>query len=367
MCIGLSQFLPWWQIGDGSTGMAIALREIEVCYAGRCEDVDTAGMYGMVSTATFVYGIAAIIALIFGGLMPALTSQPTRPAALFVSTMFLGFVGFTIGTMPDEVIELMGAKRTTWYWCAIGGPIAALVAPIASMIAAQRAGEGRRTLYRPPELAELDRAEAPIPASLAPPAERRKPPSMPMVSFAPVPGVAPTQPKAARAPIELDPEPAPPPAPAPAPERARRVSGEHGVQIGAVRFALAAAEVGDDLVIGIGSDGRRRELRWAELGGALARDLSDAPPFEDTPLVDLVPAGALPLRFVASTRVEFALGGASPDPRDRLRRLLALARAMNPELQLEAATAAFVDQKTALPTWSLRDLAQYDARYRQLR
>jgi hypothetical protein len=338
-CIGLSLFLPWWQIGDDSTGMSIKLREVEVCFQGTCEDVETGGMYGVISLATFVYGLVAIIVLILGGLLPALGHEPTRPSALLGATIYLGLAGFTIASIPDELLIMLGARKTIWYWCAIVGPLAAIAAPIAAMIGRERAGQGKPILYRPPDLAELKRdvEGAPAPAAAAPAAPRAKAPSMPVVHFAPVPGMAPTQPSARRAPIELEDEPAPPPVP----------------------FALAAAEVREHAVIGIDADGRRRELRWTELGGALAREL------DDTLLIDLVPAGAPPLRFVAATRLEFEAGGGSTVARDQLRRLLGVARAMNPELQLEAATAGFLDQKAPLPTWSLAELARYDERYRR--
>lgn len=345
VAIGLSLFMPWWQIGEGGTSMSIKLREIEVCHLGACQEYDTGGAYGMVSVATFFYGIAAVLALIVGGLLPALANEPTKPMALAVSTLFLGFAGFTMMTLPDYVVDMMGARKTVWYWCAIGGPLAAIVAPIASMISSGRVGEGKPKLYRPPDVDELKRltGDAPAPA-------RTRPASIPMVNFAPVPGMAPIQPRPAPAAIAVDDLLPPPAAPV------------------TIDFALVGGEVREDALIGIAGDGRRREVRWAEIGGAIARELRDEPPFEATLLVDLVPPGALPLRFVAATRLDFAAGDSgATDPRDQLRRLLAFARAMNPEIQLEGATADFIYKKAELPSWSLRDLAQYDARYRQLR
>jgi hypothetical protein len=152
--------------------------------------------------------------------------------------------------------------------------------------------------------------------------------------------------------------------------RPRRVSGEHDALAGqhvGLRFALASAELRDQVVVARTSDGKTREVPWKDLGGALARELRDAPPFPDTMFVDLVPRAGLPLRFALGTTVTFGGGEVGAGARADLRRVLAAARRLAPQAEIEAATAAFADRGGELPVWSLRDLAQYDARYRAYR
>ena len=326
VAIGVSLLLPWWQIGEDGSSISIGLREIELCMMNQCTELEPGGAYGVISTFTFFYGIAALFGLIFGGLLPALADQPTRGGAVAGAIAYILFAGMTIWTLPEEITTLMVAERTFGYWCALGGPIAAIAGMIASSVSRSGAGQGKPILYRPPGVDELKKMTggAPAPAPAPAPA-RTKPPSMPSVHFAPVPGV--------------------PPAPT-------------------VPRALASVEIHDDMVIGVDRDGRRREVRWDEIGAALARELRDDPPFVDTVMVDLIPAGAPPLRVVAATRITIATGApASPDPRERLRRLLVFARAMNPTIELEGATEELVATEAALPDWSLDDLARYDVRY----
>jgi hypothetical protein len=175
--------------------------------------------------------------------------------------------------------------------------VVALVAPAVSLATRRSLGDGAPKLWRPPEVAA---PAAPAPAVPAPAA------------------------------------------PAPVPR------------------ALASAQVRDDALIAVDADGGRRQIRWEDLGGAIARELSG----EASLLVDLVPRGAAPLRFVADTRITLAAGDPAADPRERLRRLIVLARTMNPGIELEAATATFVDGGEPPPAWTRDDLARYDARYR---
>jgi len=132
------------------------------------------------------------------------------------------------------------------------------------------------------------------------------------------------------------------------------------VERGRIRFVIASAEVREDALVAISEDGRSRQVRWSQLGGAIARELEGSP---KVLLVDLVPGNTTPLRFLATSRLTFASGKEVGDARDGLRRLLAFARAMHPEIELEAATTDFLYKRTDLPTWSLDDLDRYDARY----
>ncbi|MCB9564708.1 MAG: hypothetical protein H6708_30345 [Kofleriaceae bacterium] len=130
-----------------------------------------------------------------------------------------------------------------------------------------------------------------------------------------------------------------------------------------VRFAAARAELGEASLVVVSEAGERRELAWADLAAALARDLTGAPFAPGTTMVDLLPRQGAPVRLLTSTRLQIP-GTAPPGtPLDDLRRALALCRAMQPDLQLEDATADFVYRREALPPWTAADLASYDRRY----
>jgi hypothetical protein len=116
VAIALSLFLPWWQIGGGGNSIAIGLREVELCTAGDCTELEPGGMFGIMSTATFFYGIAAVIVLFLGGLLPSLSSEPTRPSALGAAVFYLGFAGFTMWSLPEEITVFMAPVKTPWYW-----------------------------------------------------------------------------------------------------------------------------------------------------------------------------------------------------------------------------------------------------------
>jgi hypothetical protein len=332
--IGLSLALPWWHsdlFGQGT--IDITLRKAEICATGGdCHSVPAGGMYGIIAMMTMAYGAVALIMITLGGFVPALAGDSTRPMAVIGGIVYLMLAGFTYGSLdlPDEV--MMGLDlHTTWaFKVGIVGAALAMCAPLFGYLEPKRKPEA----YRPPE----PRPDRPGRISSLPPIGEPGP--LPERTRAPS--------RAPLAPIAIDLEGPATPEPAAATRSA-------------LRFAIASADVREDVLVAVGEDGARRQISWNELGGALARELV-APHL--TLLVDLVPAGTAPLRFVNTTTLTFSSGGKDRgDPRDGLRRLLAFARAMHPEIELEAATTDFLYKRSDLPVWTSDDLDRYDARY----
>jgi len=337
--IGLSLALPWWHsdlLGLGT--LDISLRKAEVCGGGSCTAAPTGGMFGIIAMMTLAYGVVAMILIALGGFVPALNGDATRPMAVIGGVVFLMFAGFSYGALDPPDALVMGINlQTTWAFKAgiLGGTLAT-VAPLFGLLEPKRELEPYRVPEprpdRPGRISSLPPLGAPTPVH-AMPDRARTPSRSPLAPIA----------------IDLDTPLTPPPPAAPASS-----SG--------LRFAIASAEIREDALIATAEDGSSRRVSWTELGGALARELG-AP--HQTVLVDLVPGGAPPLRFVATSRLEFSTGHGrdGADPRDGLRRLLAFARAMHPEIELEAATTDFLYKRAELPAWSAEDLDRYDARY----
>lgn len=330
--IGVSLLLPWWHtdlMGAGS--LDISLRTAELCSGGSCTSAPTGGMYGIVAMMTLVYGVIAVAMIALGGFLPALRGDDTRPMAAIGGVVYLVLVGLTYGalSLPDELAMLFDIHTTVWFKAGIAGAALAMFAPMLGWLEPK----AKPAPYRPAD------ARPGRTSSLPPVADRPRTPSR-----APLAPIA----------IELD-GAMDTPAPAPAPGVAPSV-----LPTARLRFAIASADIKEESVTALLADGSSRMVRWSELGGALARELG-AP--HATLLVDLVPSGAPPLRFHLGSRLTFSSGNKDGDPRDALRRLLAFARAMHPEIELEAATTDFLYKRTDLPTWSADELERYDARY----
>lgn len=317
--LAASLLMPWWRAEFIGSSIEVTLREIEVCSQGICATVKAPGSYGIVGMMAFVYGWIAVLALILGGLVPSLTGENTKARAYAAAILYPGVAGMAYITLdfPPELARLINLQSTWWFWIGLGSSALVLASPMLRLLEPRRAP--------PPPLYKLPIADG-LPEARALPA-RRAP-----VNAISLPGQEP---------------------PVAAPTLVER-SG--------LRFALSTSEAHAAALLTVGEDGRIRELPWSRIGGALARELTVQPRLDDALLVDLIPRGEPPLRFLATTRIQFP--GAEPAVgRDAMRRLLAYARAMNPELQVETSTADFLYKRTELPAWSPTELADYDSRY----
>ncbi len=399
-----SLLLPWWQIGVSGVSLEISLRDAEVCFMGTCQAMKTSGAYGIVAVITFAYGWIAVLGIVFGGLLPTLSGERTKPSAPVAGLLYLMLAGLTYGTLdiPPEVERVLDVEMAWAFWAGIAGATIALFSPLLGP-RERSLGDGRPVLYKAPQVvadpglparphatasaeAVTSSSPRPRPASTSPVVESATAPRPASASTAP-PIITPSG-RAPMAPIDLDAPPEDPDAPFLAPANefvppTPRVGSEADARVvdvpllpprparvtaspsGGVRFAIARAELREDALVVQDEEGHERVVPWTELGGALARELTGPPFAADALLVDLVPRRGAPLRFVATTSLVFAAaaaGGASP--RDDLRRVLAFARAMHPGLEIEEATADFLYKRDPLPAWSADDLDRYDARYR---
>jgi hypothetical protein len=362
-CAGIlaSLLLPWWVANDAMFRIEITLRKVSACTLGECRSVEAGGAYGVVGVVAFAYGWLALIGLGLGGVLPALAGQPTRGFAYGAAIVYLLFAGLAYATLDlPEVLAVV--LHTHWpLWAGLGGATLALVGPMALAAIDRQAAIGAapaaarvpaaraRTTEPPPRAARTTEPPPRAGRATEPPRAGRttEPPRAGRTTEPPRPARTTAPPLPADLPL-LEPVPLPPPAP-------RSHSG--------LRFAVAIGEARDDGLLAVDEDGVTRQLRWDKIGGVLARELRGPAPLEQALLVDLVPAGEPPLRFVTTTRLSF-LGADVPDVRVALRRLITLARTMNPRVEIEPATAAFVDHAAPLPAWTVADLDRYDARYR---
>lgn len=335
--IGLALWLPWWHsdmLGYGS--FDVSLHAAEYCVTGgECVSMKPGGMFGILAIMTLCYSVVALIMIAMGGFVPTLSNLPSRPMAGIGGVIYLMMAGLTYGTMdpPESISTMLQIETTFWFKAGIAGGTLAVISPFLGLIDKKPEVAPPR-LYKVPDVKDLQ--ESPPAASEEPAPPRPRSPSR-----------APMEPIA----IDLD---AAPESPAWAP------AAEPVAPAPKLRFAIATAEVREDALVAISEDGRSRQLKWSQIGGAIARMLDDP---NRTLLVDLVPPGTAPLRFLPSSQLTFASGKDIGDQREALRRLLAFARAMHPDLELEAATTDFLYKRTDLPTWSIDDLDRYDARY----
>jgi hypothetical protein len=335
VCVVASLFLPWWSNALPYGGsIEVTLRHIEVCMAGTCETGDAGGAYGIISTMTFAWGCCVAVMMISGGVLPALSGEATKARAVIASVIYLGLVPLTSASMPEYAEMLVGGK-TIWFWCGVFGPIIGLSTPFFASLGKGKLGEGRT--YIPVKRVEPISNPTPTPpppSDVAPPSRTRAPSRAPRsISLQPDDVLDVSAASAAQQ---------PPP---------RR---------GDVRFAVSSAELREDALVAV-ADGRRREIPWSSLGAMLARELRGGA--EPVLMVDLIAPGGPPVRLLGTTELQIGGAAASSDGGDRLRRALAFARAMNPQIELEGATADFLYKKEALPSWDADELARYDARY----
>jgi hypothetical protein len=370
--IGLSLFLPWWEGGGDLGDLTVTLLKVKLCMKGSgCASVDAGGAYGIIAAATAAYGGVACVALILGGILPALGGSTPKVWPPFASIVYLFWVMIASASLnpPDEVQAMFPLHHTLWFYCGVAGAIIGLLTPIVAAF-----GAPKNVPFVPMTLPPKPGAHKPEPETGPNPYPGGPFKPLPVVRRGPeaidldLPPVA----------ITISPEPVasaldllPPPETIEVPEEIAVSASEIVMPPeeevsprGGLRFALVTANVREGGVEVRGADGRARSVPWSDVAGALARELRDAPPFPDSMFVDLVMREGPPLRLTLATAITFAAGEPPAGVRDALRRVIALARAKCEHLELEPATADFVTRREPLPVWTLRELAAYDARYK---
>jgi hypothetical protein len=385
--IGLSLLLPWWHLGAADGHLDISLRGAEMCAYGTCQEVKVRGAFSIVAIMTLAYGSVALLGLVFKGLLPALAGERLGPAPPIAGMLYLVLSGLTYGTMDldPEVLALLGIDvEVTWaFWAGIVGASVALASPLLGLFDRSHGIGAGSAPYKPIVISKPASTPAPTlsptpaaasSAEVAPPARRAPLPPIDLDGgpgeagqgahvAAEVPADGPAV-GPADGPIDLPPvddEVRVVDVP-PLPPRSARVTRAPS---GGVRFAVASAELAAAALRARGEDGVERALPWTDLAAAIARDLRGPPFPDDALMVDLIPRRGAPLRFLITSRLTFAeVAPAGASARDDLRRLLAFARAMHPDLEVEAATADFLYRRTPPPAWTAEELERYDARYR---
>jgi hypothetical protein len=133
-----------------------------------------------------------------------------------------------------------------------------------------------------------------------------------------------------------------------------------------LRFVVAEATVGDTGITVTLEDHRKLELAWRVFTRASARQLPPGPPFDKLIVVDLATLGGAPLRFLPSSRVNYAdlPGGAAPNSRENLRRLVAHVKTQQPTFGVEHESAEFFAGGREPPAFAaLKQFVTYDEQY----
>lgn len=135
---------------------------------------------------------------------------------------------------------------------------------------------------------------------------------------------------------------------------------------GALRFVVAEGTLTTTGLIVRLDRGEPRALRWSDIVEVVARRMPPDPPYEKTAFVDLVTAAGPPVRLLPTTRLDLAAlpGGIAPNTKENWRRLVAHARAHNPNLALEADSAPFFAGDRDPPMFpALKKFVEWDRRY----
>ena len=319
--------LDWWSLERPAGTLRADLRRIEACDGARC----VAGVTGgVIATAVLAGGtLLAILTAVLAALH--LTGAQLAPRLVRVqiglATLVLGATVVVIGAMPDGV----GGAGTTWgAWATVVGVVASVALGFGLARGEDPLGEGRR--FQPIK----------VDVPRAPPATSTPPPIKEVVHVD-----APAARRRSTRPIYTSPP-----------------GFDAGRQ--ALRFVVAEATISDSGLAGTLEDHHPFDLPWSVFVRAAARQLPPGPPFDRTIVVDLITAGGSPLRFLASTRVNYAAlpGGAAPASRENLRKLIAHAMNRHAGCVVEPDSAEFFSGAREPPVCaSLKQFVTYDEQF----
>jgi hypothetical protein len=348
--------LDWWAMEAPHGTVHANLRRVEACSAalGKCQ---TWPLSGPLATALLVAGsLLALATIALGALRWNGATVSPRLVRTQVMLALLTLAGAVI-QMVMTPSKLTGADPTVGAWVTLAGIILAGASGISALLGADEFGAG--AFYTPVKVdvpADVMETNAKVAGATIPPfaiAQRggnTLPPSA--AAWQPsIKEIAHTEPEAPRRRSTRAPYTAPPTF-----DAARQ----------ALRFVVAEAAIGDDGLAVTLEDHRKLVVPWKQLTAAAARQLPPGPPFDKLIVVDLVTLGGAPLRFLPSTRVNYAdlPGGAAPGSRENLRRLVAHVRTMQPTFGVEHdSTAFFAGGREPPALTSLKQFMTYDEQY----
>ena len=343
--------LDWWSLRLPNGELHANLRSIEACSGARCETVVQGGIFPLLML------IAGNVLALATALVAALSLTGTTPGPMLVklqvgcSLLAMGGAGVLLSITPTG---LGGADFAIGAWVTLAATIVCAAAGITILKGDDPLGEGAR--YTPVKVdvsqevvdANVKMMGATIPpfavaqrmasTSMSPYRDRASstsPVGAPAATGATVPpwqpavkDLAHTDAQQPRRRSTRAPHTAPPSF-----DAARM----------ALRFVVADATIGDAGLVVTLEDHRKLDLPWKAFTRAAARLLPPDPPFNKLVVVDLCTVGGQPLRFLPSTRVNYAAldGGAAPNSRENLRRLVAHVKAKQPTFGLEHDSSAF--------------------------
>jgi hypothetical protein len=348
--------LDWWAMQAPHGSVHATLRSVEACSTalGKCQSWS---LGGPLTTALLVAGtLLALATLALGALRWNGATVSPRLVRTQVMLALLTLAGAVI-QMAMTPGKLTGADPTYGAWVTIAGIVLAGVSGIAAMLGADEFGAG--AFYEPVKVdvpADVMETNAKVAGATIPPfaIAARGGNTLPPAAAAWQPSIKEivhTEPEAPRRRSTRAPYTAPPTF-----DAARQ----------ALRFVVAEAAIGDDGLAVTLEDHRKLVVPWKQLTAAAARQLPPGPPFDKLIVIDLVTLGGAPLRFLPSTRVNYAdlPGGAAPGSRENLRRLVAHVRTLQPTFGVEHDSAAFFAGGREPPALtSLKQFMTYDEQY----
>jgi len=360
--------LDWWALRLAHGELHANLRSIDACqYGGRCEHWTNGGI---LSIAILVAGsLLGVVTVAIAGVRMLGAQIGPRLIRVQIMLALLTLAGAVV-MMAMTPAQLAGAGVAIGGWATVVGIMLCGASGLALLRGDDPLGEG--ALYTPVKVevsAEVVQSNVKLAGATIPPfavAQRTGttlPPMAAVTAAAAAQGgtVPPWQP-AIKDLVHTEAESprrrstrAPYTAP-PTFDAARQT----------LRFVVADAAIGPDGLVVTLEDHRKIDLPWRVFTGAAARQLPPGPPFDKLIVVDLGTIGGAPLRFLPSTRVNYAElpGGAAPNSRENLRRLVAHVKTQQPTFGVEHDSAAFFAGGREPPAlMSLKQFMTYDEQY----
>lgn len=366
LVLGLWVF-RWWHLQLAAGEVSANLRRIEACNASKCQ---TWSITGILPMAVLVSGsLLAVVTAVLGALDAVGTPVGNKLVKLQVGFALAVLVGSAtmLAMTPNE---LSGAGIALGGWSTVVGAVLAIAAGIAVLAGDDPFGEGAKYVPVKVEVpADVVESNARLEGATIPPfviAQRRSgiatTPMQQVTQAAAVSGASPTWQPPIKDSVHTE---------APSPRRrSTRLPYTAPPTFDAarqtLRFVVAEAAITATGITATLEDHRKVELAWKVFNRACARQLPPGAPYDKLIVVDVCTIGGAPLRFLPSTRVNYAdlPGGAAPNSRENLRRLVTHVKAQQPTFGVEHESSEFFAggrEPPALAT--LKQFVTYDEQY----
>jgi hypothetical protein len=357
--------LDWWSLRLAGGELHANLRRLEACNPTKCQ---TWPLGGPLATAVLIGGsVLGVVTGTIGGLTFVGVQLGTRliRAQLVLALVVLCGAAAMLVFTPDK---LSGAGIAIGGWATVVATMLCAASGLALIRGDDPLGQG--VLYKPVKVevpANVIESNVKFAGATIPPfaiAQRAgtKPPMTTVTEPASTGGTSPSWQPPIKDTTHVE-APAPrrsstrAPYTAPPPLDAARQ---------ALRFVVAEATIGDRTIVATLEDHRKLELEWKVFTRASARQLPPGPPFDRLIVVDLCTIGGAPLRFLPSSRVNYAdlPGGAAPNSRENLRRLVAHVKTKQATFGVEHDSAGFFGGEREPPAlMALKQFVTYDEQY----